>query len=561
MKNILKTNLVLILVAIITGLIVSIIAQAFIITAKNVFAYLYTSPLIINIFTLKLNILPLLACCFAAILISIIIKINNIKRWHGPADSIYAANQRGGVLDIKMGLLSTLASFFSISGGASVGIYGPLVHFGATVGIFLRRLTFMPNIPHDIIIGSGVAAAISAGFGAPIAGIIFAHEVILRHFSLKAISSIAICSFTAKISATQMDLVPPFFNFDEINFVFLESLPGLFIIGPLSAIVALLFMNSLLNIAKFSGNINLKSYQKPFIPAILCGIIGMFLPEVLGLGVNTISNVILNPNLISFLFIILVAKLLLTSICIGFGMFGGVFSPSLFLGAMVGGIIFNIPIFEFSSSMLSVFAIAGMAAVSSSVIGAPITVIILVLELTGSYKYAITSILPICLSNLITLIFFGSSFFDKQLLLRGINMSLGREHIVMSEIKIKDYLSHNYLKFEKDETIKNILIKFKRYQTTEGYFVDKNNFFQGKIRLIDIIDKNKNKGFPFRQKKFIKLDDKDNLIDSINILSNFVGENVPIIDNNGNFLGVVSEGDVLKLYTEITKEIKSIEKS
>ena len=140
-------------------------------------------------------------------------------------------------------------------------------------------------------------------------------------------------------------------------------------------------------------------------------------------------------------------------------------------------------------------------------------------------------------------------------------MSLGREHIVMSEIKIKDYLSHNYLKFEKDETIKNILIKFKRYQTTEGYFVDKNNFFQGKIRLIDIIDKNKNKGFPFRQKKFIKLDDKDNLLDSINILSNFVGENVPIIDNNGNFLGVVSEGDVLKLYTEITKEIKSIEKS
>ena len=89
-----------------------------------------------------------------------------------PADTIYAAHQKAGTLDIKMGFNSTLASFFSISGGASVGMYGPLVHFGGTLAAYLRRRPFIPNIPHDIIIGAGVAAAISAGFGSPIAGII-----------------------------------------------------------------------------------------------------------------------------------------------------------------------------------------------------------------------------------------------------------------------------------------------------------------------------------------------------------------------------------------------------
>mgnify|MGYP005686342635 FL=1 len=95
-----------------------------------------------------------------------------LPRWFGPADTIYAAHHHAGILDLKGGFGSTLASFISISGGASVGIYGPLVHFGATVSSYIRRQKFIPKIPHDIIIGSGVAAAISAGFGAPLAGII-----------------------------------------------------------------------------------------------------------------------------------------------------------------------------------------------------------------------------------------------------------------------------------------------------------------------------------------------------------------------------------------------------
>ena len=172
-KN-LRENLVLLFIAAAVGLIVSGVAQVFMIVAKNLFAFIFNNKdfvLTIEIGTLSLNLIPLLICIPSSILVALLMYFLKLPRWFGPADTIFAAHNRAGTLDVKGGFGSTLASFISISGGASVGIYGPLVHFGATISAFIRRLPFITKIPHDIIIGSGVAAAISAGFGAPLAGL------------------------------------------------------------------------------------------------------------------------------------------------------------------------------------------------------------------------------------------------------------------------------------------------------------------------------------------------------------------------------------------------------
>ena len=159
-----------------------------------------------------------------------------LPRWFGPADTIFAAHNRTGTLDLKGGFGSTLASFISISGGASVGVYGPLVHFGATVSAYIRRLSFIPKIPHDIIIGCGVAAAISAGFGAPLAGIIFAHETVLRHFSMKAITALAISSMVANFAASEINLINPSLILTEVPFKISDILASLTLVWPLAAI-------------------------------------------------------------------------------------------------------------------------------------------------------------------------------------------------------------------------------------------------------------------------------------------------------------------------------------
>ena len=559
-----KSNVALLLTSTFVGLIVSIVAQLFILSAKNLYQYFYDSPdnyFIINLYDLDLNISSILICTLASLIVCFLIKLKNIDRWHGPADTIYAAHQKKGILDTEKGFLSTIAAFVSISGGASVGIYGPLVHFGGTLGAYLRRRKFMPSIPHDIIIGSGVAAAISAGFGSPLAGILFAHEVVLRHFSMKAITSIALSSITASVVANEIGLVEPPYRFEEILFDLTSALPGLILVGFATGITGLIFMNGLLLSGKIAKNSGLKSYYNPIIPGLLCGIVGCFMPEVLGLGITPVLEMITTPNVLMFMLLLLFFKLVLTSLCIGFGLFGGVFSPSIFLGAAVGAIIFHIPFLGINPSLQSVFVVGGMAALSSSVIGAPITAIVLILELTGSYKFAIASIFPIVISTLITYLTFGSSFFDKQLLLRGIFMSFGREQIMLSQQSILKYCNNDFISFEKNITISEAITIFKKKKSTEGYFIDKDRKFLGKLRLIDIIGVKKNICYVHREKNPLTIDENSNVNEVIKTLSNFVGESVPIIDKKNNILlGIISENDVLNSYSEISSEIRSIEK-
>lgn len=558
-------NFALLSVSIIVGIIVSGVAQVLIIAAQNFFQLLFLNPnfsLKIYLFGLKLNLIPLIICVPASILVGFLLYISKLPRWFGPADTIFAAHNKAGTLNLKGGFTSTLASLISISGGASVGIYGPLVHFGATISSFLRRLKFMPKIQHDIIIGSGVAAAISAGFGAPIAGIIFAHETVLRHFSLKAITSIALSSITANFTAYKIGIVSPPLLLNNLEFELSDTIIALLMIGPFAALVAIIFMKSMIFMSSIPKKLSISLWTAPIIAGLMCGITGLFLDEVLGLGTQTVLSIITKNLDLSFLLILLIGKLFLTSCCIGLGFFGGTFSPALFLGAIVGALVYNFNFFDFELNHLSVLAVAGMASVASSVIGAPITAIILVLELTGSYEYAIASIVPISICTFLTSRVFGNSFFDKQLLSRGIDISKGREQILLNEIEIRHYASTKFTKISETMLTKDAAKLLLKNKETEGYVLSKDDILIGKIRLIDIVDKKNQLITDFLQQKPIILNSNISLLDTIKKLSSFVGESIPIIDKQSKkLIGIISENDVLAAYLEISDDINHIEKN
>ena len=563
--NLIASNLALVFVAIFTGLIVSCVAQIFMYSGKKVFELLRSDVpydfLNFVLFEQQYNFVPLIIGILAALLIGLLIKYQKIDRFHGPADTIYAAHQIDGQLDVRKGFLSTLTSLISIGGGASVGIYGPLVHFGGTFAAFMRRQKFIPKIPHDIIIGSGVAAAISAAFGAPLAGILFAHEVIIRHFSKKGVAAIALSSVSANFLAIELGIVTYPLRFDENSFQLMNSIPGLIVIGIFSAIVALFFMKSLLYSGVISSKTNIAAHYKPLIPGILCGLFGIFLPIVIGLGSSGIMSFITLENSFLFLLIILIIKIILTASCIGFGLFGGIFSPALFVGAATGALIYNVPFLAGDLNLLSIFAVSGMATVSSSVIGAPITAIILVLELTGSYNYAIVAMLPIGICNLITYLSFGSSYFDVQLKNRKILIDEGREYILLSQSKIINYIDENYSKFDKNITTNAAIKILQKNNTTEGYFVDNNKNYLGKINLINLINSKSKTAFLLREKEHIILNPDQSILETIEKLSNFVGESIPIVKTENNkMLGIISENDILDAYIKLSNEIKNIEK-
>ncbi|MBR65105.1 MAG: hypothetical protein CMC58_00075 [Flavobacteriaceae bacterium] len=559
-----RESLALLVIAVVVGTIVSFVAQLFIISAKNIYDFIFYNEnfiVTIDIGDLSLNLVPLMICVPSSLLVGLLMYKLKLPRWFGPADTIFAAHHHAGILDLKGGFGSTLASFISISGGASVGIYGPLVHFGATVSSYIRRQKFIPKIPHDIIIGSGVAAAISAGFGAPLAGIIFAHETVLRHFSMKAVAALAISSMAANFSATEIGIVSPPLLLTAIPFDMGDIIISLGIVGPLAAIVAILFMKLVLFTGTIPAKINIKNWQAPIIAGFACGICGMVFSEVLGLGTDVLISVITSQLLFGYLFALLLGKLILTSICVGFGFFGGLFSPALFLGGVLGAIVFQLPFTSVNPDLLSVLAVSGMAAVSSSVIGAPLTAIILVLELTGSYEYAIAATFPIVVCSFITSRIFANSVFDKQLISRGVEITKGREQIRLNEALIRNYVDNQYTKLKLTTSVEDAIKILTKSNTTEGYIISEENKYIGKISLLNLINKKNSSLINLIEKKPLIIDPNSNLIFVIKKLSKFVGESIPIVNKKNNeMVGIISENDVLQAYLDISEEINQIEK-
>jgi CIC family chloride channel protein len=543
------------------GLLMALVTNGFVIGVRNLTHLRENLDLLaFTLGDMTISLAPLIAILMAAIGIIIIRKIFGITRWHGPADSIYAAHRTDNELDVKAGLGSTIAAFVSASGGASVGQYGPLVHFGATIGSFMRQLTGN-RLTTDIFIGCGVAGAIAAGFNAPIAGVVFAHEAILRHFSVRAVTPIAVASITsAGVSKWLFGDSHAFAVVPPISLV--ETLPIALVAGPIFGIVAVFYMLAIRRSAQIAGASGRSPVQLLLIAAVLTGLVGMVLPEVLGLGTGAVLDMLNLKMALTFLLIILVAKTVLTALCVGFGLFGGLFSPALFVGAAAGGSLHQILASLGIAIGGSVMVVCGMAAVASAVIGAPVTGILIMLEMTMSYEYALATMLSVVTAALISQYLYGHSFFDRQLLDRGIDIAQGRGHLEMMETSIDAIVSQDYLSASARDTKASVLPRMIAQGVSEGYVLDGRRFC-GKFTLqalIPLEDIQSIMDAVDADPVFIKHD--ASILQAIEIASDFVGESIPIIDQDQHEMqGVVTEGDIFSLYLKTQSTIMDLEHS
>ena len=313
--------------------------------------------------------LPLICLLVAAFLILQVRRLFGIARWHGPADSIFAAHRTDNELDIRSGFGSTIAALISAGGGASVGQYGPLVHFGATMGSAFRTLTG-GRLTTDVFIGCGVAGAIAAGFNAPIAGVVFAHEAILRHFSMRAIAPIAIASISSSWFSQQIFGAAPLLDFASMALDLGVVLPAALVLGPAFGLVAVIFMVWVRSSLRFAAGSGWSPARLVFLAAGITGVAGIFVPEILGLGSGPLRIILEGGYAETYLLVLLAGKLALTALCIGFGLFGGVFSPALFVGAAAGALGARLVAAIFGAAAPAL-VICGMAAVGSAGSGRP----------------------------------------------------------------------------------------------------------------------------------------------------------------------------------------------
>ena len=408
-SNIFVDSILYVVVGVTIGSVMAFAAGSFLWAAASINTFSKTAETFID------GELPRLVPAFfllgSAGLILILRRALGIKRFHSPRETI-AAVQSEKPLDIKGGLGSTLAALIAVGGGASVGQYGPLVHFGGTVGAAVAKAV-KTRIPGETWIGCGVAGAIAAGFGVPLAAIVFSHEVVLRRFSISAIAPISICAITDAMLSGQFQVGGrPYFD-GLVHSLTMEFIPLLILSAPVFAITAVLFMVSL-------GKLTDKVDQLPNLPAwplivaaLLCALVGLWVPGALGLGIDVVQDFLSNSLPVAAVLILIAAKLVLTVACVGAGLHGGIYLPSLFIGAGVGCLLGKVAATLGIASGAGL-SIAGMAAVAAAVFGAPISTVLIIFEFTRSYEAALVSIIAVTICTLISHQLYAPSFFDRD---------------------------------------------------------------------------------------------------------------------------------------------------
>ena len=258
-----------------------------------------------------------------------------------------------------------------------------------------------------------------------------------------------------------------------------------------------------------------------------------------------------------------VLKLLATSLCIGFGLFGGVFSPAAIIGAAAGGVIGKfMAVFGFIT-VPHLLPVAGFAAVTAAVVGAPISVVLVVFELTQSYEFAVAAMLAAVIAAFFTSLVFGHSFFDEQLLRRGVDLSRGRSDLELQSQSISSVVSDDFISLGPNARTKDAIDRLVKAQMSEGYCIDADNKFIGKFALTELLSVPRQVSLQQHlMTNPVRLNYAASVLQAMEIASNFVGETIPVIDEeNGFMVGVVSEANIFDAYLATQSRVHDLEHS
>jgi CIC family chloride channel protein len=344
-----------------------------------------------------------------------------------------------GTIRPRVVIVKSLASALSIASGGSVGREGPIVQIGSALGSTLGQWLKVSGRRLRTLVGCGAAAGIAATFNAPVAGALFAVEIILGDFAVTQFSPIVIASVVATVVSRHFlgdvpAFVVPIYNLDSpLELVFY------LVLGIVAAFAALAFVRTLYGFEDLAARIPIKPWLLTPIGFALVGVIGLWFPQVFGVGYEAIESALRGEMALGILAVLFGVKVIATSITIGSGGSGGVFAPSLFLGAMVGGSVGVAAnaLFPEIAPYPGAYALVGMGAVVAGATHAPITAILIIFELTHDYGLIVPLMGACIVSTLITTRVSRDNIYTLKLLRRGVDIFAGREVNVLRSLRVR----------------------------------------------------------------------------------------------------------------------------
>ncbi|NQV19985.1 MAG: chloride channel protein, partial [Rhodospirillales bacterium] len=412
------------------------------------------------------------------------------------------------------------------------------------------------------------AAAVSASFNAPIAGVIFALEVVLGHYALEAFAPIVIASVCgAIITRVHLGDFPAFRIADYAIGSFLE-LPAFALLGAVCAVGAVIFMWSIFFADDAYQRLSVPTWLRPALAGALVGGIGIFYPHILGVGYGATDAALKELYPLSLLLILVVAKTAATAISIGGRFGGGVFTPSLYLGAMIGGafgLIAALPFPELAANH-GVYAIVGMGAVAAAVLGAPISTILIVFEMTGDYQVVIAVMVSVSVATIITRRMVGKSFFHWQLERRGLSLAHGRSHHALRTLCVRDLLTGSCPIVRENETVARVKLLLDAGSFDEVLVVTDTDGYVGTIGFREIAaageprDQSTKTARDIAHFDPVVLAADTSLEDALDRLAISDNNQVPVVENLQSLkvLGLVRHKDLLLAYNRALEDERTV---
>jgi len=364
---------------------------------------------------------------------------------HGVPEVMEAVALRRGIIRKRVVIVKTLASALTIGTGGSVGREGPIVQIGSAIGSTFGQMLRLSGERTKTLVGCGAAAGIAATFNAPIAGTMFALEIILGDFGLATFSPIVISSVVSTAVSRHYLGNYPAFQVPSYQLISAWELVLYMVLGLFCAVIAVVFTKTVYGFEDFFSRIRIPEYLKATLGGLVLGMIAIWFPHVLGVGYPAIDLALMGKLSWWFLFLLILVKILATSITLGGGGSGGIFAPSLFLGAMAGG-FFGMVVNEYLPGVTAsagAYSIVGMAALVSGTTHGPLGAILILFEMTGNYRIILPLMIACIISSVLSGQLLKESIYTMKLIRRGVDIRAGKEVNVLKSIPVKEAMKND----------------------------------------------------------------------------------------------------------------------
>jgi CIC family chloride channel protein len=485
---------------------------------------------------------------------------------HGIPEVMNAVSNHGGKIRRRVMTIKTIASAITIGTGGSVGREGPIIQIGAGLGSSVGQLLGFDGKRLIIVLGCGAAAGMAATFNAPIAGVILAVEVIIGSATINIFSPLVVASVTGTVVTRLVYGNEPFMQVPAYQLQNpLIELPLYVVLGILSGLVAWMFTKGIIFSEDLWEKFPIPAWLSPMAGGLIIGILALLFPQILGVGYETLKQTLQGNGTLWVLVALIFVKIFASATTLGSGGSGGVFAPARFVGAALGGAFGLIAeqLFPGQTANSGAYALVGMGAVLAGATHAPITIIIMLFELTATY----TIILPLMLSCIIALVVVSrllpTSVFTTRLLKKGIKLRGSSEAELMRTTKVRQLL-HPFPETLPPVTpmsvvLQSIISSTKNHQ----YVVDDKQYLLGVITLKRVKNILREEGMDDALMLAVDIMDEPlawvNLDDTLDTVMSHMSrldiEVLPVLDDNHILMGTISRSDIMVFFDhEILKK-------